>query len=187
MSRSPEVRLVDVDESMLEQLLELGQRDASADDVTPPLGNGTGWNAERIDWFRAYHRSAAPGLNGPASEKSWAVLCDGKPAGSIRLKRIDGGTVETGIWLGWSYRGHGIGGAALGLVLAEARRAGLRQVVASTTAGNIGAQRLLTAAGGVLTLDDGGAVSAVVVLSSGSYQTHRNQRSGTLSAGQISC
>lgn len=168
MSRSPEVRLVDVDEPMLEQLLELGQRDASADDVTPPLGNGAGWNAERIAWFRAYHRSAAAGLAGPASEKSWAVLCDDKPAGSIRLKWIDVGTVETGIWLGRSHRGHGIGGAALGLVLAVARRAGLQQVVASTTAGNIGAQRLLTAAGGVLTHDDGGAVSAVVVLSTDS-------------------
>jgi ribosomal-protein-alanine N-acetyltransferase len=169
MSRSPEVRLADVDEPMLEQLLELGQRDASADDVTPPLGNGTGWSPERVDWFRAYHRSAAAGLAGPASEKSWAVLCDGKPAGSIRLKRIDDGTVETGIWLGRSHRGHGIGGAALGLVLAEARRAGLHRVLASTTAGNIGAQRLLTAAGGILTYDDGGAVSAVVVLITDSH------------------
>ncbi|RAX45427.1 GNAT family N-acetyltransferase [Arthrobacter sp. AQ5-06] len=183
MSRSPEVRLADVDEPMLERLLELAQLDASADDVTPPLGNGTGWNAERIDWFRAYHRSAAAGLDGPASEKSWAVLCCGSPAGSIRLKRtspqssvprtpgeatLGSGEVETGIWLGRSYRSRGVGGAALGLVLAEARRAGLHQVVASTTAGNIGAQRLLTAAGGVLTHDDG-AVGAVVVLSTDSH------------------
>ena len=146
-------------------------------------GSGTGWNAERIGWFRAYHRSAAAGLAGPASEKSWAVLCDDKPAGSIRLKWIGGGTVETGIWLGRSHRGHGIGGAALGLVLAEARRAGLHQVVASTTAGNIGAQRLLTASGGVLTHEDGGAVSAAVVLSTDPRWTHRIADSGTLSAG----
>jgi predicted acetyltransferase len=56
----------------------------------------------------------------------------------------------------------------LGLVLGEARRAGLTRVIAHTTAGNIGAQRLLTAAGGVLTHDDDGAVSAVVVLSTDS-------------------
>ena len=168
MSRSPEVRLARVDDTMLERLLELAQRDASADDVTPPLGSGTGWNAERTNWFRSYHRAAAAGLDGPASEKSWAVLCDGSPAGSVRLKRIDDGTVETGIWLGRTYRGLGIGGAAMRLVLAEARRAGLRNVVASTTAGNIGAQRLLTAAGAVLTHDDGGTVSAAVLLSTDS-------------------
>ena len=165
MSRSPEVHLAEVDDPMLERLLELARRDAAADDVTPPLGNGTGWNAERIDWFRAYHRSAAAGLDGPASEKSWAVLFDGSPAGSIRLKRIDDETAETGIWLGRSYRGRGVGGAALRLVLAEARRAGLHQVVADTTAGNTGAKRLLAAAGAVLTHNDDGAVSAVVVLS----------------------
>jgi ribosomal-protein-alanine N-acetyltransferase len=173
MPRSPEVRLADVDEPILERLLELAQRDASAADVTPPLGSGTGWNAERINWFRSYHQSAAAGLEGLVSEKSWAVLCDGSPAGSVRLKRIDvgsaqPGTAETGIWLGRSYRGRGIGGAALRLVLAEARRAGLHQVAAHTTAGNIGAQRLLTAAGASLTHDDDGTVSAVVVLSTDS-------------------
>ncbi|MGY4543563.1 ribosomal-protein-alanine N-acetyltransferase [Arthrobacter sp. UYNi723] len=173
MSRCPEVRLADVDDPMMERLLELAQLDAAADDVTPPLGNGTGWNPERVDWFRTYHRSAAAGLEGPAAEKSWAVLCDGSPAGAIRLKLTDEETAqhetaETGIWLGRSYRGRGVGGAALELVLAEARRVGLHQVVAHTAAGNIGAQRLLTAAGAVLTHNDGGAVSAVVVLSADS-------------------
>lgn len=169
MSRSPDVRLADVDEPMLAGLLSLAQVDASADEVTPRLGDGPAWNVERLDWFRAYHRAAAAGLDGPAAEKSWAVLCDGKPAGSIRLKRTgQDNTAETGIWLGRSYRGHGVGGAALRLVLAEARHAGLHQVVANTTAANIGAQRLLTAAGAVLTHDDGGAVSAVVVFSTDS-------------------
>lgn len=163
MSRSPDVRLADVDESTLERLLELGLRDASPDEVTPPLG-GNGWNAERMDWFRAYHRSAAAGLDGPAQERSWVVLCNGSPAGSIRLKRTGPGTAETGIWLGRRYRGRGVGTAALGLVLVESRRAGLGQVTAQTTAGNVAAQRLLTAAGAFLTHDDGGAVSAAVVL-----------------------
>lgn len=164
MSRSPEVRLVDVDDPLLERLLELAQLDASADNVTPPLGNGTGWNAERIAWFRAYHRAAAAGLDGAAREKSWAVTLDGVAAGSIRLKRLDAVTAETGIWLGRGYRGRGVGSAALGLVLAQARRAGLRQVLAHTTERNIGAQRLLTAAGMRLRRDDGGAVSAAVEL-----------------------
>ncbi|WP_457962335.1 GNAT family N-acetyltransferase [Arthrobacter sp. D1-29] len=164
MSRSLDVRLADVDEAMLEQLMALAMTDASPDEVTPPLGSGAGWNTERIDWFRAYHRAAAAGLDGAAQEKSWAVLCDGSAAGSVRLKRTGPATAETGIWLGRSWRGSGIGTAALTLVLAEARRAGLQQVTATTTDANIGAQRLLTAAGALLTSDDGGAVSAAVVL-----------------------
>ncbi|MDR6416070.1 GNAT family N-acetyltransferase [Pseudarthrobacter sulfonivorans] len=166
MSHSPEVRLADINEHILERLLALAQQDASPDDVTPPLGNGIGWNAERTGWFRAYHRAAAAGLDGPAGEKSWAVLYDGSPAGSVRLKRTaQHDAAETGIWLGRSFRARGVGGAALKLVLAEARVAGLRRIVAHTTAGNAGAQRLLTGAGAALTYDDGGAVSAVVVLS----------------------
>ena len=163
MSHSPEVRLAEVDQHTLQRLLALAQQDASPDDVTPPLGGGTGWNMERIAWFRTYHRAAAAGLDGQAGEKSWAVLCGGSLAGSVRLKRTaEQDTAETGIWLGRSFRGHGVGGAALKLVLAEARSAGLRKVVAHTTAGNGVAQRLLTGAGAVLTCDGGGAVSAVV-------------------------
>lgn len=173
MSPSPDVRLADVDEPLLERLLELAQLEASPDDVTPPLGDGTGWTTERLDWFRSYHRAAAAGMDGPAGEKSWAVLCDGRPAGSVRLKRTaNQRTAETGIWLGRSFRGRGVGSAALTLVLAEARCAGLRQVLAHTTAGNTGAQRLLSAVGAHLTHDDGGAVSAAVVLSSDSQQAH---------------
>ncbi|MCU1518610.1 MAG: family acetyltransferase [Pseudarthrobacter sp.] len=165
MSPSPEVSLADVDEAMLERLLDLARRDASPDDVTPPVGTGSGWNADRTDWFRSYHRAAAEGLDGPAGEKSWAVMCDGVPAGSIRLKRTTAGTAETGIWLARSCRGRGIGSIALGLVTAEARRAGLLHVVAQTTAGNLAALRLLAAAGAHITHGDGGAVSAAVDVS----------------------
>jgi ribosomal-protein-alanine N-acetyltransferase len=164
MSPSPEITLADVGEAMLEVLLALAMGDAHPDEVTPPLGTGAGWNAERIDWFRSYHRAAATGLNGPGGEKSWAVLCGGRPAGSVRLKRTAEATAETGIWLGRGYRGRRVGTAALGLVLVEARRAGLSQVVARTTQGHFGAQRILTAAGAHLRQDDGGAVSAAVVL-----------------------
>ena len=164
MCRSHDVRLADVDEPMLERLLALAMDDASPDDVTPPLGAGTGWNTERVEWFRAYHRAAAAGLHGPAGEKSWAVLCNGIPAGSIRLKLAASATAETGVWLGRAYRGRGVGADALDLVLIEARRAGLSQVVAHTTAGNIRARRLLTAAGAYLAHGDGGVVSAAVVL-----------------------
>lgn len=169
MFPSPDVRLADVDETVLGQLLDLAMQDASPDEVTPPLGHGSGWNAERLAWFRAYHRAAEAGLDGPAQEKSWVILCDGSLAGSIRLKRIAPATTghitaETGLWLGRGHRGRGVASAALRLVLVEARRAGLQEVVARTTAGNVGARRLLASAGAVLTQDDDGTLSAAVVL-----------------------
>lgn len=165
MSRSPDVSLVDVDEPVLEQLLELAKRDASPDEVAPPLG-GPGWNPERTEWFYSYHRAAAHGLNGLAREKTWGILAGGNLAGSVRLRRVEpNGTVgETGIWLGRTFRARGIGSAALCLVLAEARAAGLARVTARTLAGNLGAQRLLAGAGALLTPDDEGTVTAVVVL-----------------------
>ncbi|RKO27488.1 GNAT family N-acetyltransferase [Pseudarthrobacter phenanthrenivorans] len=167
MSRLPEVSLVDVDEEVMDQLLDLAKRDASPDEVAPPLG-GPGWNLERTAWFFSYHRAASEGLEGAAGEKSWGILADGALAGSIRLKRVGSGggreSAETGIWLGRSFRSRGIGSAALGLVLHEARRAGLRRVTARTLAGNVGAQRILAGAGAILTRDDDGTVRAVVVL-----------------------
>ncbi|WP_461190107.1 GNAT family N-acetyltransferase [Arthrobacter sp. Z4-13] len=176
MSRFPDVSLVDVDESVLEQLLALAKRDASPDEVAPPLG-GPGWNLERTAWFFSYHHAAAQGLDGDAGEKAWGILADGSLAGSIRLRRIEsGGTgsasaesngitvAETGIWLGRSFRSRGIGTVAFRLVLGEARKAGVARVTARTLTGNVGAQRLLASAGAVLTPDDDGTVSAVVVL-----------------------
>jgi RimJ/RimL family protein N-acetyltransferase len=170
MSRSPEVCLLDVDETVLEQLLELAKRDASPDEVAPPLG-GPGWNLERTAWFFSYHRAASHGLDGEAGEKSWAILANGSIAGSIRLKRVEGrhgaAAAETGIWLGRSFRSRGIGSAALRLVLAEARAAGIAKVAARTLAGNTAAQLLLERAGAVLSPDDDGTVRAVVDLSTG--------------------
>jgi [ribosomal protein S5]-alanine N-acetyltransferase len=167
MSPSPDVSLVDVDETVLEQLLELAKHDASPDEVAPPLG-GPGWNLERTAWFFSYHRAAAHGLDGDAGEKTWGILADGSLAGSIRLRRVESGNgmavADTGIWLGRSFRSRGIGTAALRLVLHEASKAGIGQVTARTLMENLGAQRVLASAGAVLTPDDDGTVNAVVVL-----------------------
>lgn len=167
MSGLADVSLVDVDETVLEQLLELAKRDASPDEVAPPLG-GPGWNLERTAWFFGYHRAAAHGLDGAAGEKTWGILAGGVLAGSIRLRRVEPGdgvaVADTGIWLGRSFRSQGIGTAALRLVLHEARKSGIVQVTARTLTGNLGAQRVLASAGAVLTPDDDGTVSAVVVL-----------------------
>jgi [ribosomal protein S5]-alanine N-acetyltransferase len=166
MNPSPDVTLADVDETVADQLLRLAKRDASPDEVAPPLG-GPGWNLERTAWFYSYHHAAADGLDGPAAEKSWAVFSGGRIAGSVRLKRDTSAGIpsaEAGIWLGRSFRSQGIGGAALLLVLEEARRAGLARVTARTLAGNAGARRLLASAGAHLMFDGDGTVRAVVEL-----------------------
>lgn len=161
--RAAAVALTDVTEPVLERLLSLALHDADPDEVAPPLGSAQGWNTERISWFRAYHRAAAAGLDGPAHQKTWAITADGELAGSIRLQRVpDGGpgpsragadTLETGIWLGLGFRGRGIGLAALLLVKARAAEAGAGCLLAETTAGNSEAQALLRAAGAELTTD----------------------------------
>ncbi|MFJ6026658.1 GNAT family N-acetyltransferase [Pseudarthrobacter sp. NPDC092424] len=167
MPHLPDVSLVDVDDAVMESLLALAKRDASPDEVAPPLG-GPGWNAERTAWFRAHHRAAADGLDGRAGEKTWAVLCCGEVAGSVRLKRTEatgrGPAGEAGIWLGRSFRSRGVGGAALTLLLAEARKAGLAQVLARTLAGNLAAQQLLSGLGATLAGEDDGTVLATVGL-----------------------
>ena len=141
-----DVRLVDVDEPVLEQLLTVAIQDADPDEVTPPLGSASGWNSERISWFREYHHAAA-GLDGPAQQKSWAIRSDGELAGSIRLQRTGPDSLETGIWLGRSFRGRGIAREALRLVIERAAASGAAVLAADTTAGNAAALVLLRSAG----------------------------------------
>ncbi|MCU1533167.1 MAG: family acetyltransferase [Arthrobacter sp.] len=146
--------LVDVTENILEQLLSLAIQDADADEVTPPLGSGAGWNPERISWFREYHHAAAAGLDGPARQKSWAISCGGALAGSLRLKRTGGpaqyASVETGIWLARGFRGRGIGSEVLRLAKGRAAASGAAVLEAHTTAGNAAALALLRSAGAEL-------------------------------------
>lgn len=151
------VALLEVSGEVLEALLTVALQDADADDVTPPLGSAPGWNSARISWFREYHHAAAAGLDGPAHQQSWAISWDGQLAGSIRLSRPlragcvpSGGALETGIWLGRSFRGRGIGTEALLLVKEVARAWGADTLEADTTAGNSAAQALLRSAGATL-------------------------------------
>ena len=157
------VSLMDVGEDVLEHLLNVAIRDADADDVTPPLGNGTGWTAERISWFREYHRSATA-LDGPARQKSWAIGYAGGLAGSIRLRWTGPGTLETGIWLARGCRGLGIGQKALEQVVAHAAASGATTLEADTTTGNRAALALLRKAGAQLVFAAAPAVKARVPL-----------------------
>ena len=156
------VRLVDVTEPVLEQLLTVAIQDADPDEVTPPLGRASGWNSERISWFREYHHAAA-GLDGPAKQKSWAISSDGKLAGSIRLQRTGADSLETGIWLGRSFRGHGIAREALRLVIGRAAASGAAVLEADTTAGNAAALVLLRSAGAEFVEGEASDAAAVPV------------------------
>ncbi|MEC5181663.1 GNAT family N-acetyltransferase [Arthrobacter sp. CG_A4] len=155
------VALLDVNGDVLEQLLTVAIRGADADEVTPPLGSVTGWNPERVSWLRDYHHAATAGLDGPARQRSWAISCDGELAGSIRLKRLGPGTLETGIWLARDFRGRGVGREALRLVKAHAAESGATVLEADTTAGNHGALALLRSAGAELETGAGAATAGV--------------------------
>ena len=156
------VRLVDVSEPVLDQLLTVAIQDADPDEVTPPLGSASGWNSERISWFREYHHAAA-GLDGPAQQKSWAISSDGELAGSIRLRRTGADSLETGIWLGRSFRGHGVAREALRLVIARAAASGAAVLEADTTAGNAAALVLLRSAGAEFEQGEASATTTVSV------------------------
>ncbi|WP_284974763.1 GNAT family N-acetyltransferase [Arthrobacter sp. efr-133-TYG-104] len=138
--------LIDVDGSVMNQLLAFAKADADANEVTPLMGEAPGWNAERIAWFTAYH-SAATRIDGPAREKTWAVIVDGTIAGSVRLKRTGPNAVESGIWLGRSFRNRGLGGQAPQQVVAKAAGYGATVLEASTSMSNTGAQSLLLSLG----------------------------------------
>ncbi|WP_394437144.1 GNAT family N-acetyltransferase [Streptomyces sp. SGAir0957] len=134
------VEVQQVEEANLDELLAVAVQDAAPEEVMPAVAGPPGWTAERRESFREWHRDRWPGLHGPLREATFVIRYEGKAVGSARLARRDGEDVlETGMWLGRSHRGRGIGTAALGIVLAEAARAGARAVVADTTQDNTAA------------------------------------------------
>ncbi|WP_084469286.1 GNAT family N-acetyltransferase [Nocardiopsis trehalosi] len=148
------VALVPLDDAVLEDLLAVAVRDADPEDTMPPVPGPPGWTTERRDAFRRYHRARYPGLG--ADEATYAVTdATGRVAGAARLRRVEGrpGAVETGIWLGRSYRGRGVGTAALSALVATAARTGATVLVADTTAGNAGALAALRRNGAALRPD----------------------------------
>ncbi|NYE94139.1 RimJ/RimL family protein N-acetyltransferase [Psychromicrobium silvestre] len=159
-SRSAEpvsnIELLPVDEEMLGLLAEVALTNASADEVTPPLGAAQadsqkwqqGWNPERLAWFYEFHRAARAGLDGPARCLTWAICQNGVPRGSIRLAQDENSELETGIWLARNSRGRGMASAAFALLQAEVIKLGASTLLAKTTRGNLAARALLAAFNG---------------------------------------
>ncbi|MGW1892710.1 GNAT family N-acetyltransferase [Streptomyces sp. NPDC002004] len=161
------VELRPVDEELLRGLLAVAVADAEPGEVMPPVPGPPGWTAARRDAFLAWHRERTAGLNGPRHEATYAVLADGVVVGSARLAQRGGPAVlETGIWLGRSARGRGIGTAAVRALVDEAARCGALAVVADTTDTNRAAVSALRRNGAALTSDPAtGEISARLPLS----------------------
>lgn len=142
------VRLIPVDEQILERLTAVATSDADAGEVTPPLTPDDSWTPRRVAWFKEYHRSRRAGLDGTAGEATWAVLHDGDPIGAVRLQLTETeGELETGIWLARTARGTGVAKVALHGVLDEALLWGAHSVRADILASNTASQGLFRSAG----------------------------------------
>ncbi|MFC3999684.1 GNAT family N-acetyltransferase [Nocardiopsis sediminis] len=149
------VGLVRVDDDVLEGLLDVAVGDADPEDVMPAVPGPPGWTQRRRDAFRAFHRARYPGLAAPPYEITYAVTEDGHIRGSVRLRRPEERpeALETGIWLGRSARGRGIGTAAISAVVDAAAQAGAATVLADTTPGNAAMLSVLRRTGAVLVTD----------------------------------
>lgn len=146
-----DVRLTPVDEETLEPLLSVAAAEAEPGDVMPPVEAPAGWSQARREAFRAFHRSHYGGLDGPTRTVMYAIHTAGEVVGMIRMSWVDEPhTVETGMWLGRSARGRGIGAAALHALLGEASAVGAKVVVANTTEANAAAVGVLRQCGAVL-------------------------------------
>ncbi|MCI4063026.1 GNAT family N-acetyltransferase [Micromonospora sp. R77] len=156
------VRLEPVSEGNLEPLLSVAAAEAEPDDVMPPVDAPAGWSTARRDAFREFHRAHFAGLAGPTGTQMYAILAGGEVVGMVRMARCDEpGTVETGMWLGRSARGQGLGAAALRELLHLAAAAGMHTVVARTTPDNAGAISVLRKCGAKLHEDDGSVLAQI--------------------------
>jgi RimJ/RimL family protein N-acetyltransferase len=158
------VRLAPVDEQTLEPLLSMAVAEAEPGEVMPPVPGPPGWSQARREAFREFHRARFGGLDGPTRTVMYAINVGGDVVGMIRMSHTDEpGTMETGMWLGRSARGQGIGVAALRCLLEEASRVGARRVVANTTVANGAAVGALFRSGAVVH-QDGDAVRAELTI-----------------------
>lgn len=158
------VTLEPIDEAGIEDLLSTAMSDAEPAEVMPPVDGPPGWNPVSVRAFREFYAGLAGGLDGPARTAAYVVRSDGAVAGMIRMSRRDGeGVVEAGMWLGRSYRGRGIGSAALRALQTQARAAGAHTIVAETTPTNAAAMAVLRRAGARLRTEPD-AVHALISL-----------------------
>jgi RimJ/RimL family protein N-acetyltransferase len=133
-----------LDEAGLRALLAVAVADATPEETMPPAEGPPGWTDDKQRFFLEFFRPAVLSQD----VAIFAIVAVDEIAGFIRLKRMPeetngAGTAETGMWLGRSYRGKGLGAAALDALLAEAAKRGYSRVVADTTPKNVAALGVL--------------------------------------------
>jgi RimJ/RimL family protein N-acetyltransferase len=131
-----DVQLNELSDEMLSRLVRHALLDSDIHEVMPAGPGPAAWTPERLDEFVSFHKGRRGGLDGPASEVSWAILVDGTAAGVVRLQRVALGSLEVGMWLTRSTRGRGIGGQVLTSMMARATTLGANTLVAVTTSTN---------------------------------------------------
>lgn len=151
------------DEAGLRALLAVAVADATPEETMPPFEGPPGWTDAKQEFFLEFFRPMV------ASDETavFALTVDGGIAGFMRLKRVqEVGTAETGMWLGRSYRGRGIGAAAFDALLAEAAKRGYTLVVADTTPQNVAALGVLRH-GRARTREEDGKIYAEIAIGPG--------------------
>ncbi|MYW04114.1 GNAT family N-acetyltransferase, partial [Streptomyces sp. SID3343] len=93
------MRLLRLDEDLTTALLDAAVADADPLEVMPPVDGPPGWTADRRAAFLAFHHEWA------ATPTTYAILVDGRVVGAARLQPAPAGGLETGLWIGRSYRG----------------------------------------------------------------------------------
>jgi RimJ/RimL family protein N-acetyltransferase len=133
---SPNVQLGDLDDDALKQLVLAAVPATDVEEVMPLTAGPASWTPQRLREFVAFHHGRRGGLDGPVGEVSWVILVDEMASGIVRLQRVESDSLEVGMWLTRSARGHGIGGRALALAAHMATELGASRLVAETTASN---------------------------------------------------
>ena len=129
-----------VDEAGLRELLVVAVADATPEETMPPVEGPPGWTEEKQRSFLDFF---LPKVSSEGTA-AFAVMVGLQIAGFMRLRRMaEQGVAETGMWLGRSYRGKGIGAAAFDAILTEAAKRGYARVIADTTPQNVAALGVL--------------------------------------------
>lgn len=150
--RMPEsnVRLRELDERSLAELLETAVAEADPLEVMPLVEGPPGWTEQRRQAFLRFHRERSIATRTPV-ETTYVIELDGQVVGAARLEPA-GTAVEAGIWIGRSWRGGGVGRMVSAELLAAARRTSAVRFIATTTTGNLAARSLLTGIGAKLSV-----------------------------------
>lgn len=134
------VRLTPLNAAGVERLLALAVAEATEENVMPPVDEPPGWSTTRQEAFRQFYRLH--------HDVMYEVVVDDRTVGMIRLTpTAEDGVAETGMWLGTSTRGQGVGTSALHAVLDRATDLGWKTVIADTTPENTPAIRALVGCG----------------------------------------